>query len=91
MYKLKSNDERGVFGSINRWGQGDRHAYICEISMGKSFFVLACFFKFLLLLLLLLLLLCGSVYLSMSRHDYVKSGRLAVTEKTKPITIYLHI
>ena len=38
-----------------------------------------------------LLLLCGSVYLSMPRHDYVKSGRLAVTEKTKPINIYLHI
>ena len=36
-------------------------------------------------------LLCGSVYLSMPRHDYVKSGRLAVTEKTKPINIYLHI
>ena len=41
--------------------------------------------------LLLLLVLCGSVYLSMPRHDYVKSGRLAVTEKTKPINIYLHI
>lgn len=27
----------------------------------------------------------------MPRHDYVKSGRLAVTEKTKPINIYLHI
>ena len=33
----------------------------------------------------------GSVYLNMPRHDYVKSGRLAVTEKTKPINIYLHI
>ena len=37
------------------------------------------------------LLLCGSVYLSMPRHDYVKSGRLAVTEKTEPINTYLHI
>ena len=43
------------------------------------------------LLLLLLLLLFGSVHLSMPRHDYVKSDRLAVTDKTKPIYIYLHI
>ena len=42
-------------------------------------------------LLLLLLLLCGGIHLSMPRHDYVKSGRLAVTDKTKPIYIYLHI
>ena len=54
MYKLNNNDERGVFGSVNRWGQGDLHAYICEISKGESFFGLLCFFKFLLLLLLLL-------------------------------------
>ena len=46
MYKLNSNDERGVFGSVNRWGQGDPHAYICEISEGKSFFVLLCFLNF---------------------------------------------
>ena len=32
-------------------------------------------------------LLFGSVHLSMPRHDYVKSGRLAVTDKTKPIYI----
>ena len=57
MYKLNSNDERGVFGSVNRWDHRNLHAYICEISKGKSFFVLLCFFKFLLLLLLLLLIL----------------------------------
>ena len=33
----------------------------------------------------------GSVHLSMPRHDYVKSGRLAVTDKTKPINIYIYI
>ena len=49
------------------------------------------YLKYVLLLLLLLLLLFGSVYLSMPRHDYIKSGRLTVTEKTKPINIYLHI
>ena len=27
----------------------------------------------------------------MPRHDYVKSGRLAVTNKTKPIYIYIYI
>ena len=36
-------------------------------------------------------LLFGSVHLSMPRHDYVKSGRLAVTDKTKPIYIYIYI
>ena len=35
-------------------------------------------------------LLFGSVHLSMPRHDYVKSGRLAVTDKTKPIYIYIY-
>ena len=39
----------------------------------------------------LLLLLFGSVHLSMPGHDYVKFGRLAVTDKTKPIYIYLSI
>ena len=34
-----------------------------------------------------LLLLFGSVHLSMPGHDYVKLGRLAVTDKTKPIYI----
>ena len=34
-------------------------------------------------------LLFGSVHLSILRHDYVKSGRLAVTDKTKPIYIYI--
>ena len=29
--------------------------------------------------------------LSMPGHDYVKSGRLAVTDKTKPIYIYLTV
>ena len=34
----------------------------------------------------------GSVHLSMPRHDYVKSGRLAVTDKTKPIKyIFTHL
>ena len=56
MYKLNSNDERGVFGSVNCWDKGNLHAYICEFSKGKSFFVLLYFFKFLLLLLLLILL-----------------------------------
>ena len=27
----------------------------------------------------------------MPGHDYVKSGRLAVTDKTKPIYIYIYI
>ena len=45
------------------------------------------FFKIKLLLIKLLLLL-GSVHLSMPGHDYVKSGRLAVTDKTKPL-LYL--
>ena len=41
MYKLNSNGEQGVFGSINRLRQG--HAYICEIANGKF---LAFFFVF---------------------------------------------
>ena len=40
---------------------------------------------------LLLILLFGSVHLSMPGHDYIKSGRLAVTDKTKPIYIYISI
>ena len=36
-------------------------------------------------------LLFGSVHLSMPRHDYVKSGRLAVTDKTKPVYIFTHL
>ena len=39
---------------------------------------------------ILLVLLFGSVHLSMPRHDYVKSGRLAVTDKTKPIYVYIY-
>ena len=33
----------------------------------------------------------GSVHLSMPGHDYVKSGRLAVTDETKPIYIYIYL
>ena len=37
MYKLNSNGEQGVFGSVTRLRQGN--AYICEIANGKFLFV----------------------------------------------------
>ena len=37
MYKLNSNGEQSVFGSVTRFRQGN--AYICEIANGKFFFV----------------------------------------------------
>ena len=35
MYKRFSNDEQGVFGSVNREIWTNQHAYICEISNGE--------------------------------------------------------
>ena len=40
MYKLNSNGEQSVFGSVTRLRQGN--TYICEIANGKFLFV--CFF-----------------------------------------------
>ena len=37
MYKLNSNGEQSVFGSVTRLRQGN--AYICEIANGKFLFV----------------------------------------------------
>ena len=50
MYKQSSNGERGVFGGVNGTIREHPHAYICEISKGKLFF------------LLLLLLFCFVCY-----------------------------
>ena len=45
MYKLNSNGERGVFGSVNDTRWGNQHAYICEISKGELIFCRCCCFK----------------------------------------------
>ena len=50
MYKLNSNGEQSVFGSVTRLRQGN--AYICEIANGKFLFVFfvfsfVCLFVFL--------------------------------------------
>ena len=37
MYKLNSNGEQSVFGSVTRLRQGN--TYICEIANGKFLFV----------------------------------------------------
>ena len=44
MYKLNSNGEQSVFGSVTRLRQGN--AYICEIANGKFLFVFFFVFSF---------------------------------------------